>query len=394
VKAAYIDPVSGISGDMFVACFLDAGLEFETLKAGLDSLPLKGYEISYKKVVRKGLSATLFAVEVASKAHEHRNLPTILSLIQDSGLSRPVRDTASATFRALAEAEGAVHGVSPEDVGFHEVGAVDSIVDIVGAAIAVDAMGVQELLVGPLPSGRGTVQSAHGPLPIPAPATARLLAGFDLVLTDVEGELVTPTGAALLKAVGRPLEGRAPSIRIEAVGYGAGTKEFEGLPNVVRVFLGELRDEAGSSRALDVIETTVDDASPQIFGYLIERLLKDGAYDVFTTPVVMKKSRPGVNLTVLAPPERTDALTGVIFRETPTLGVRVCRGWRRELRRKQETVTTAFGEIDIKVSLDDEGSARGIPEYDSCASAAKAHDLPFWQVWNEARRAWEKAQKE
>lgn len=393
MKAAYIDPVSGISGDMFVACFLDAGLDIETLRAGLGTVPLKGYEISCKKVRKKSLAATSFVVETTEKSHEHRNLPGILSLIDRSGLSPRVKEAASDTFRALARAEGEVHGVPPEEVGFHEVGAVDSIVDIVSAAIAIDSMGVGELLVGPLPCGRGTVRTAHGPLPVPAPATTKLLAGFDVVFTDVKGELVTPTGAALVGALGTPARMPLPAMSVSAVGYGAGTSDLEDLPNVARVFLGRLGDEAGSMRTLDVIETTVDDASPQIFGYLFERLLRDGAYDVFTTPVVMKKSRPGVNLTVLAPPDRTDSLVRAIFEETPTLGVRVGRSRRYELRREHRKVTTPQGTISVKVSFDDRGAARGVPEYESCASVAASKNLPFRQVWNEALRAWEKSQE-
>ena len=393
MKAAYIDPVSGMSGDMFVACFLDAGLDIETLRAGLETVPLKGYDISCKKVLKKSLTATSFVVETTEEAHEHRHLPGILSLIDRSGLSPRVKEMASDTFRVLARAEGEVHGVPPEEVGFHEVGAVDSIVDIVSAAIAVDSMDVSDLLVGPLPCGRGTVRTAHGPLPVPVPATTKLLAGFEVIFTDVEGELVTPTGAALLKALGTPAKAPVPALRVTGVGYGAGTRDFEGLPNVARIFLGRTEDEAGPVRDLDVIETTVDDASPQIFGYLFERLLRDGAFDVFTTPVVMKKSRTGLNLTVLAPPDRTDSLVKVIFEETPTLGVRVSRSRRHELRRKHEKVTTRHGTIDIKVSLDAQGAARGVPEYESCASVARSKHLPFRQVWNEALRAWEKSQE-
>lgn len=394
MRVAYLDPVSGISGDMFVACFLDAGVDLETVKAGLGSLELEGYSISSRHVLKKGLESTRFVVDYTEKAHEHRNLPSILSIIDNSSLSARVKDAASRTFGVLAEAEGQVHGVPPKEVGFHEVGAVDSIIDIVSAAIVLESAGVEQLLVGPLPTGRGVIQSAHGPLPVPAPATTRLLAGFDVIFRDIEGELITPTGAAIVKALGTPVGASAPAIRVESVGYGAGAMDFEGVPNVARVFLGELKDEVGSARPLDVIETTVDDATPQIFGYLIDKLLDDGAYDVFTTPVLMKKSRPGVLLTVLSPPERTDALTRAVFRETPTLGIRVCRQWRRELGRRTQRVTTQFGEISVKVSVDTEGLARGIPEYESCASVAKAKDVPLWQVWNEARRAWEKSQGE
>jgi uncharacterized protein (TIGR00299 family) protein len=394
VRVAYLDPVCGISGDMFVACFLDAGLDLTTLKAGLETLPLEGFEISCRKVLKKGLSSTLFIVRTAEEHERHRNLPGIISMIEGSGLSAGVKRAASEVFRALADAEAKVHGVSPEDVGFHEVGAVDSIVDIVSAAIALEATRVDELLVGPLPSGRGTVRSAHGPLPVPAPATVELLNGFELVFREVQGELVTPTGAAIVKALGRPARGLEPMMELEAVGYGAGTMDLEGLPNVARVFLGETRAEARNSKQVDVIEATIDDASPQIFGYLMERLLNAGAYDVFTSPVTMKKSRPGVLLTVLAPVELADSLIKTVFKETPTLGVRVCRQWRRELERKLETVSTRMGDIIVKVSIDSDGTARGIPEYESCASVAKAKGLPLWQVWNEARRAWEESQTE
>ncbi len=393
MKVAFLDPVSGLSGDMFVACFLDAGLPLERLKEGLGRLTLEGYEISSKRVLKGSVSATRFAVDVPAAQHEHRTLLAISSLIDESGLPPRVKESSLATLRALAEAEGEVHGVPAESVTFHEVGAVDSIVDIVAASLAMEAMDVGRLLVGPLPVGRGTVRTAHGTLPVPAPATAKLLRGFNIVMTGTEGELVTPTGAAILKAHGAPAERTCP-LRLEAVGSGAGAMDYEGLPNIARVFIGQPLDEPGSLRPVDVIETTIDDASPQLLGYVSGILLSAGAYDCFTTPVVMKKSRSGVLLTVLAPPARTDDLIATIFRETPTLGVRVSRQIRHELQRRVQDVDTRFGKVPVKVSVDASGRARGIPEYEACAAIASSQGLSFQEVWEEARKAWERSLEE
>lgn len=393
MRVAYLDPVCGISGDMFVACFLDAGLPMEELKAGLDGLGLSGYEISKKTAIKNHIRATGFVVEITEPQHEHRTLPAIGSIIESSALPAAVKESALKTFGLLAEAEGRVHGIAPERVTFHEVGALDSIVDIVASSIALKSMRVEKMFVGPLPSGAGMVGTAHGRLPVPAPATAELLKGFEIVFSDLEGELVTPTGAAIVKAHGTPVMGRAPAIRIDALGTGAGSRDFERLPNIARVFIGELRDEQGSARPVDVIESTVDDTSPEVLGYLIGRLLDAGAYDAFLTPVVMKKSRPGVLLTVLCPPGMTEDLAGIVFSETPTLGVRVSEQRRYELQRRIETVRTRFGEVPVKVSVDGRGAPRGSPEYEVCASIARAKGLPLREVWNEARRAWEKSQE-
>lgn len=393
MRVAYLDPVCGISGDMFVACFLDAGLPLEKIRTGLDLLPLEGYEISSTKIVKNSISATRFIVDVPERQHEHRTLRSISSLIDGSGLPAKVKERALGVFRLLAEAEGEVHGISPEDVAFHEVGAVDSIVDIVASAIAMETMGIEKLMVGPLPAGRGTVQTAHGPLPVPVPATVKLLKGFEIQLTDIRGELVTPTGAAIVSAYGKPLEGAAPALKIKAVGSGAGARDVESVPNIARLFVGELANETGSRRPVDVLETTVDDASPELLGYLASRLLEAGAHDTFMTPVVMKKSRPGVLLTVLSPPGKTEELVGLVFRETPTLGIRVSHQYRYELEREIESVGTKYGEVPMKISTDGEGRRRGSPEYEVCASIARTKGLPFLEVWEEARRVWEKSQE-
>jgi uncharacterized protein (TIGR00299 family) protein len=393
MKVAFLDPVSGVSGDMFVACFLDAGLSLESLRDGLAGLALEGYEISSKKVLKGSISATRFIVDVSSPQHAHRNLSSISSLIGESALPPKVRESSLAIFRALAEAEGEVHDVSPDAVTFHEVGAVDSIVDIVAASIAMEAMDVESLLVGPIPVGRGSVRTAHGPLPVPAPAAAKLLRGFDVAFTGAEGELVTPTGAAILRARGEPAA-RAPALRLEAVGAGAGAMDLEGMPNIARVFIGRPLDEPGSMRPVDVIETTVDDASPQLLAYVTSSLIDAGAYDAFLTSVVMKKSRPGALLTVLASPDKTDELIEMIFRETPTLGVRISKQVRHELQRRVETVATRFGEVPVKVSIDGAGRARGFPEYDACSAIAASSGLTFQEVWEEARRAWEESRQE
>jgi len=393
VKVAFLDPFCGISGDMFVACFLDAGLDLEAIEGSLAELPVAGYRISRESVMRGALKATRFVVEVEEHGHEHRKFADIESLIGGSGLAAPVKEAAISIFRVLAEAEGEVHGVSAGEVTFHEVGAVDSIVDIVAAATALHAAGVEDLVVGPLRTGRGSVETAHGELPLPAPATARLLRGFDVIPSDVGAELVTPTGAAIVKARGRPARGAGPALRLEAVGVGAGARVIENFPNVARVFIGEPRDESGGMRPVDVVETTIDDATPELVAHVSSSALEAGAHDAFITPVIMKKGRPGVLLTVLSPPDLTEALVARIFRETPTLGIRVSNQQRFELERKVETVTTKFGEIPVKVSTDSDGRRRAHPEYEPCAAAARASGAPLSEVFEEARRAWEKSQR-
>jgi len=316
VKVAYFDCPSGAAGDMILGALVDAGLSFETLRARLAGLRVPVFTLSRREVMKGAFRATKVDVHVEKGSdrghHPHRDLPTILALLGDSDLSADVKGAAARIFTRLAEAEGRAHGTASERVQFHDVGAVDAIVDITGSCIGLSALGVDAVHCSPLPIGGGMVRGPHGLIPVPAPGTAELLKGFPVVDTGVKRELVTPTGAAILTTLAAGA-GAMPAMTVSAVGYGAGTMDLE-TPNVVRVFLGETADAAEIETILQV-ETTVDDMSPQLYEPLVERLFEAGALDVYLTPVLMKKSRPGVVVTALCEPRKVDALTRACFEE-------------------------------------------------------------------------------
>jgi uncharacterized protein (TIGR00299 family) protein len=381
---AYLDAFSGASGDMLVAAAIDAGADFGALKQALASLPITGYDVRLESKTLSGIAARRFIVEVSAPQPE-RSLAEIDALIANSGLSTEVKRDAVRAFAVLAEAEAKVHRVSVDRIHFHEVGAVDSIVDIVGAIWAFRALDVRRVLVSPLPMGNGFVSARHGPLPIPAPAAVELLAGFALRMGDGEGEMVTPTAAALIKTVGKSAS-MLFGFEIVRVGYGAGSREYADRPNVLRLFLGREVDQIGADRMLEV-ETNIDDLNPQIYAHLCERLFSAGARDVTITPTIMKKGRPGVVVSVLVEPTMREAIIRELFAETGTLGVR----WRAVERalapRESGTVATRFGEITVKVSKIAGHPLRITPEYEDCRAAATKHRVPLQVVMEEARAA-------
>ena len=386
MRVAYLDCFSGISGDMFVAAFLDSGVELEELKSLLASLHVEGWEVSTEKVKRGSFVATKFRVGIEDTKKERR-VSEILEIIDKSSLPLRVKSDSSNVFRKLAEAEGRVHGVSPDDVHFHEVGAMDSIIDIVGAASCLHLSSVDKLYVSTLSLGKGGVSSRHGFMPLPAPATSALLLGHKVRMLDVEAELVTPTGAAIVSALGE--QGDVPaSFSLEQVGYGAGSSEFETLPNVLRVFVGDCEGVSFETGFVQVLETTIDDMNPQVYEFLRERLFELGALEVFLTSVQMKKGRPGVLVTVLCEPGLSSKLGQEILRQTTTLGLRISTQTRMELAREMREVSTPFGTIRMKVPA--AFPERASPEYEDCRAAAVAHGVPLMKVYEAARAAWAK----
>ena len=384
-RLVYFDGSSGASGDMILGAVVDLGLPLDRLRDDLASLPLRGYRLEATQVSRSGLAATKVDVRVDEEKPAHRHLGDIVRLLEESRLPHDVKEHAEMLFLRLAEAEAAVHGTSPERVHFHEVGAVDSIVDIVGGILALRWLEADRFASSPLNVGSGTVKMDHGTFPVPPPATARLVEGVP-VYSEGEGELLTPTGALLVTAFATGY-GALPPMTIEKTGHGAGTRETEGRPNVLRLIVGEETGDAAGDRVL-VLETELDDASPQLLGPLLDQLLAAGALDAFFTPVQMKKGRPGVLVTALAPPERRAAIEELLFRETTTLGIRRQEWDRTVLERVTVTVETAYGPIRVKIGRRGGTVYNAWPEFDDCQRAAAERKVPVKQVLAEALTAW------
>ena len=384
-RIVYFDCASGASGDMLLGAVVDLGLPIDRLREELARLPLPGYRLEARGVTRSGLAATKVDVVAEGPSPAHRHLRHILELLEASGLEAEVKERAAALFRRLAEAEAAVHGTSAEKVHFHEVGAVDSIVDIVGGVIALRWLGAGRFVASPLNVGTGTVTMSHGTFPVPPPATAKLVAGVP-VYGEGEGELLTPTGALLVTAHATEY-GPLPLMRIESTGHGAGGRETKGRPNVLRLIVGEEAAAPRGDRVL-VLETELDDAVPQILGPLLDRLLAQGAKDAFFTPVQMKKGRPGVLVTVIAEAERREALEELLFRETTTLGVRRQEWDRTVLERETRAVETAYGPIRVKIGRRGETIYNAWPEFDDCQRAAAEKGVAVKEVLAAALAAW------
>jgi uncharacterized protein (TIGR00299 family) protein len=380
-RIAYFDCFSGISGDMVLGALVDAGADLRTIEAELRKLGLEGWSISAEKVKRGAIFATHVKVE-SSEGHHHRGLSIILGRIDKAGLAPRAADRARRIFTRLAEAEAKVHNMPVEEVHFHEVGAVDSIVDIVGAAIGFELLGIDEFACSALDVGAGQVKTAHGLLPVPAPATAELLRGAPLYTSGIARELVTPTGAAIATTLSTRYA-QIPEMTLRAVGYGAGSADLTEKANVLRILIGEnATNEAGEhwDAPVSVIETNLDDMSPQIYGYFVERALAAGALDVFSTAVQMKKNRPGVLLTILCDTAHTARLIDLVFRETTTIGVRTYDVRRKVLDRELVPVETPFGEVRMKVSRMNGSVLNATPEYEDCQRLATEKGIPLKQV--------------
>ncbi len=383
VRVVYFDCPSGASGDMILGALVDAGVSVETLRGELAKLGVSGWRLSAREVRRGAFRATKVDVDVDGTQQAHRHLGDIVGILERSGLPQPVVEGAVRVFRRLAEAEARVHGSSVEEVHFHEVGAVDAIVDVTGAVAALRLLGADSVHVSALPIGGGFVESAHGRIPIPGPGTVELLRNFPVVDTGVQMELVTPTGAAILTTLATSA-GRMPAMTVERVGYGAGTRDLPGVPNVLRVFVGETAGGAADETVAQV-ETTIDDMSPQLYEPLMERLFEAGALDVFLTPVIMKRSRPGTVLTALCAPERVADLSRVLFEESSTIGLRWSEVSRARLEREMVTIPTAYGALPFKVSRLGGRVVTVTPEFADVVRLAREKSLPVREVLDQAR---------
>ena len=376
MKTAYFDCFSGISGDMMLGALLAcAGADEARFRERLAALGVPGYELTIQTVKREGITATDVDVTLLETDQGHgRHLSDIAGILAQSRLSGRVQEQALAVFTRLADAEAKIHGTSRDEIHFHEVGAVDAIVDIVGTCLLLEMLGVERVAVSALPCGYGTVWCQHGWMPVPAPATLELLQGFPVYSVDIKGELVTPTGAALVTTLAAPrAAGKMPAMRVLTSGYGAGKKQFKpDTPNLLRVIVGETENaEDRTPQTVAVLETNLDDQNPEGFDLLMERAFAAGALDVFFTPIQMKKNRPATLLTLLCPPDKADALAGALFRETGTFGIRVREQRRYTLERSWRTVPTEFGDIRLKAGAWQGEEVTVAPEYEDCKRAAQ-----------------------
>ena len=388
MRIAYLDCLSGISGDMTLAALVDAGVPLAEVQAGLDSLGIAGLRLETNEVKKKGFRALKLTIHHEPE-HAHRHVHHITEMIDRGTLSERQKALAKSIFVRLGEAEAKVHGTTIRKVHFHEVGAVDSIADIVGSAIAWDLLGVERVVASPVPTGRGFVEIAHGRCSIPAPATAELLTGIPLAPSDIEAELTTPTGAAIVATLAQSF-GPLPPMTIERIGYGAGDRELETQPNLLRLLVGQTGDGPAGEQ-LWMVETNLDDVSGELVGFCIERLWEAGALDVYTTPIQMKKNRPGIVLTTLCEPTAVEQIEAILFTETTTLGVRRWPVSRRKLERRMHTVATPWGPVEGKLATIPGRSPTFSPEYESCRRVAIEHRVPLRVVMEAARTAFESA---
>ncbi len=379
-RTAYLDCFSGISGDMLLGALVDAGLDTSSLRDELARLRVEGWSLRTEQVRRAGLTATKAHIDLSETRQPHRRLPDIVSIIGGSSLHEADKQHALDVFRRLADAEARVHGAVPEQIDFHEVGALDAIVDIVGGVVGLRLLGIEQLYCSALPVGGGTVRGAHGALPVPAPATLELIAMANAPLAASSGdrpmEMVTPTGAALVTTLARF---ERPSMHLATVGYGAGGRDPEGWPNVLRLWLGDAIEPARPAMLL--VETNIDDMNPEIYGYVQEKLFAAGAADVWFQSIQMKKNRPGVMLSVLCSADREDAITAVLLRETSTLGVRVSTISRHEAERETFEFASSLGPATVKVKRLPGEPPRVAPEYEACRRLAEARGLPLAEVY-------------
>ncbi len=379
MKIAYFDAFSGISGDMTIGAFIDAGLDFEDFKNEIKKLNLTNYEIQTRKITRSGITATKFDVIIKSKENKHRHLSEIFEIIEDSELSEFVKETSKKIFTKLAQAEAKIHNTTLEEVHFHEVGAIDSIIDIVGCAICIEKFGIEKIYASKIPLGSGTfTQTQHGKMPVPSPATVELLRNFPTTLTDIPFELTTPTGGAIIATLAEyGLE--KETIKVQSIGYGAGDLEIPQQPNLLRIIIGELPEKYDEDKLL-LVETNIDDMNPEIYPYVIEKLLYLGANDAYLVPIIMKKGRPGIILSTLVSESKLDEILNIIFSQTTTLGVKIFEVRRKKLKREQKEIDTPFGKVKFKlVQLNN--TQRLVPEFEECKRIAEEKNLPLIQVY-------------
>lgn len=382
MRILYFDCFSGISGDMILGALIDLGLDLGFLKRELEKLNLKGIKISAKRVVKSGISSLKFDVKSGRHIQEERSLNEINKVIENSKLGRDLKNTIKKVFLNLAEAEAKIHNKPLNKVHFHELGAVDTIIDVAGAAIGIKKLGVEKVYCSKLNVGSGIAEFSHGRFPVPAPAAAEILRGAAIYSSGAEAELVTPTGAAIIRNLASGF-GELPSMKIEKIGYGAGSTELS-QPNVLRAYLGEA--EGARNEEIKVIETNIDNMNPEFYPYVIDLLMENGALDAYLTNIIMKKGRPAVKLTVLADAEDAEKLSGIIFSETTTLGIRITGALRKKLERGIKQVKTKYGIADVKFSKLGGTIRRIAPEHDDCARIAKSKKVPLWKVYREVEK--------
>ena len=384
MKTIYFDCPMGVSGDMFLAALIDLGVDHRMILRELKKLPVDRIDVEVRKETRHSITGTSFRVKL-HEAHHHRSFRDIKKIISGSKLKPAVKKLATDIFRLIAEAEGRIHNVKTEAVHFHEIGAMDSIIDIVGAAIAVDSLKADRVVCSPLPLGTGWADTMHGRIPIPAPATLEILKGVHIAQSTAPFELTTPTGAAIMKTIASSF-GPMPSMTIEKAGYGAGKKDFKERANLLRALLGSAENGTGDEKVY-VLETNIDDMSPQVAGYLLEKLISAGALDAFYTPVQMKKGRPGVLLTALAAATDRERLLETIFAESTSIGIRSYTVERRCLERKSFKVKTPYGNVSVKASYRAGIAVNIQPEYEECRAIAEKKGVPLKIIIDAARAA-------
>jgi uncharacterized protein (TIGR00299 family) protein len=386
MTTAYFDCFSGAAGDMIVGSLLDAGASIDAIRETLSKLNVSGYSVKAEKMTKQGFASTRFIVDVGSGDPDHRHLKDILAILDEADLPDPVKTQSRAVFSKLGAAEAEVHGSTIEKIHFHEVGAVDAIVDVVAAASALHQLGIDRVVCSPICVGSGTVRMAHGELPVPAPATAILLRGVPIIASNEPGERTTPTGAAILTTLADYF-GALPNMTTRAIGYGAGAREGLHRPNLLRVMLGTVVAEAERDEVV-VLETAIDDCTGEALGHTMERLLNAGALDAYCLPIQMKKSRPGSLLTAICSFADADRLEAIIFAETTTFGIRRSTARRSKLSREHQTVETPFGAVRIKIGRRGDQVVSASPEFEDCRRIAIEKGVPLRTVEDAARAAW------
>ncbi|MBM4176206.1 MAG: nickel pincer cofactor biosynthesis protein LarC [Ignavibacteria bacterium] len=379
MKIAYFDTFSGISGDMVIGAFLNAGLSLSELESEIQKLKLKDLKLSQRIVQKSAISASLFEVQ-CEEHHHSRRLKDIVSLISESELSEKVKEVSLKIFNTLGYAEAKIHNVSLDEVHFHEIGAIDSIVDIVGAAICLERFGIEKVFSSVIPLGSGFVETQHGKMPVPAPATLEILKNYPVKITEIPFELTTPTGAAIISSESSGLLFEK-NINVERIGFGAGTKDIPKIPNLLRLVIADL-SEMFSSDETYLIETNIDDMNPEFYPYVIEKLFEEGVHDAYLIPIIMKKGRPGIILSTLCESSKIDSALKIIYSETTTLGVRIIRTDRRKINRSFDEIETKFGKVKVKISESQEGK-KIIPEFEECKKLAKEKNIPISKIYDE-----------
>lgn len=379
MKIAYLDCFSGISGDMFVGSLLDAGLPFEKLETILSGLKISGYKISAKKEGRNNIFGTRFLVSLQEEDQKVRHLDDIKEILKDSDLPLPVIEGSILVFEKLAIIEGEIHHILPNEVHFHEVGALDSIVDIVATVAGINLLGIEKLFASRIPVGTGMIASAHGKIPVPSPATIALLRGIPIYHSGQDVEMVTPTGAILITSLCSSF-GPMPQMIVDSIGYGVGSRKLVDRPNLLRILIGSDIDKERSETVV-VLESNLDDMNPELLGYLMDSLFDAGAKDVSFSPIQMKKNRPGTQLQVIGQPEDRERLTAIIFRESTTLGIRYSFSQRAVLKREGLVVDSPWGKMSLKKVINQDGRTVLMPEYEECRRIAQENHLALRDVY-------------